>query len=455
MTTSPFLLGAFAPVFRETTALTFPVTGRIPPDLNGLFTQIGPNPIRPPRHTDTDRYQWFAQDGMVSGVRLQEGTAQWFRNRWVRSTRVTRALGESRTPGRRHFPIGTVHTNVVSHAGLLLALVETGCTAVQLTPELDTVRYTDVNGTLPHGASAHPKFDPVTGELHAVVYSPLRTFAEYRVLDRAGALLSSRRVDLGGRPMLHDIALTKTHVVLFDLPVRFQIGPAVIGRFPYQWDEHYQARVGILPRQGDGGVRWFPIEPCFLFHTVGATETATHLTVKGIRYRRLFDSGAADPLTQAGQLWQWNINLVTGSVIEGQLDDLLQELPRINPDHITSGARYHYAITAGSDHISSHSPQSLLKYDHRTGQGLIRPEAPHTVPTEAVYVPRPGPPTGSSESQDDGWVLHFSYDEQRQASDLVIIDAQNFTGEPAAVIHLPVKVPFGFHSSWIADTDLR
>jgi carotenoid cleavage dioxygenase-like enzyme len=452
VTTSPFLLGAFAPVFRETTALTFPVTGRIPPDLNGLFTQIGPNPIRPPRHTDTDHYQWFAQDGMVSGVRLQDGTAQWFRNRWVRSTRVTRAMGEVRTPGRRHFPIGTVHTNVVSHAGLLLALVETGCTAVQLTPELDTIRYTDMNGTLPHGASAHPKFDPVTGELHAVVYSPLRTYAEYRILDRAGALLSSRRIDLGGRPMLHDIALTTEHVVLFDLPVRFQIGPAVVGKFPYQWDEHYQARIGILPRQGEGGIRWFPIEPCFLFHTVSATETAGRLTVKGIRYRRLFDSGAADPLTQAGQLWQWTIDLISGQVTEQQLDDLLQELPRISPDHITSGARYHYAITAGADHISSHTPQSLLKYDHRTAQSLIRPAAPHCVPTEAVYVPRPD---AGSESEDDGWVLHFSYDEDRQASDLVILDARHFTGEPAAVIHLPVKVPFGFHSSWIPDTDLN
>lgn len=313
MTTSPFLLGAFAPVFQETTAVTFPVSGQISAGLNGLFTQIGPNPIRPPRHTDTDRYQWFAQDGMVSGVRLQDGTAQWFRNRWVRSTRVTRALGESRTPGRRHFPIGTVHTNVVSHAGLLLALVETGCTAVQLTPELDTVRYTDVNGTLPHGASAHPKFDPATGELHAIVYSPLRTFAEHRVLDQAGALLSSRRVDLGGRPMLHDIALTESHVVFFDLPVRFQIGQAVIGRFPYRWDDSYQPRIGILPRLGGGGVRWFAIEPCFLFHTVNATETGRQLTVKGIRYRRLFDSGAADPLTQAGQLWQWTIDLVSGA----------------------------------------------------------------------------------------------------------------------------------------------
>jgi len=455
MSTSPFLLGAFAPVYRESTAITFPVTGRIPEALDGLFTQIGPNPIKPPRHTDLERYQWFAQDGMVSGVRLRGGRAEWFRNRWVRSTRVTRALGERRTPGRRNFPIGTVHTNVISHAGMLLALVETGCTAVQLDPELATVRYTSLNGALPHGAGAHPKYDPATGELHAMVYSPLRTWAEYTVMDRAGALVSARRIDLGGRPMLHDVALTAGHVVMFDLPVRFKFGPAVTGRFPYRWDENHQTRIGVVPRGAAGDIRWFPISSCFVFHTVHAEESDENITVRAVRYRRLFDSGAADPLTQAGQLWQWTINLLTGSVTEQQLDDHLQELPRINPNHLTGTSRFHYAITAGPDRITSHSPDSLMKYDNVTGLAQVRRSAPNSIPTEAVFVPRPDARwPAESAAEDDGWILHFSFDEQRGASDLHILNARDFTGQPAAVIHLPVKVPFGFHSSWIPGSDL-
>lgn len=455
MSTSPFLMGAFAPVYRETTAVTFPVTGLIPVGLDGLFTQIGPNPIRPPRHTDLQRYQWFAQDGMVSGVRVRDGRAQWFRNRWIRSTRVTRALGERRTPGRRNFPIGTVHTNVISHAGMLLALVETGCTAVQLDPELKTVRYTDLGGALPHGAGAHPKYDPATGELHAMVYSPLRTWAEYTVVNRAGALVSSRRIALAGRPMLHDIALTARHVVMFDLPVRFQVGPAVAGRFPYRWDEDHQTRIAVIPRGGKGEVRWFPISSCFVFHTVHAEESDHCLRIRAIRYRRLFDSGAADPLTQAGQLWEWTIDLTAGSVTEKQLDDHLQELPRINPVHLTGQSRFHYAITAGPDRITSHSPDSLLKYDNTTRSAQVRRSAPGTIPTEALFVPRPAD-AGSSDplAEDDGWILHFSFDEERGASDLHILQAGDFTGEPAAIVHLPVKVPFGFHSSWIPGSDL-
>lgn len=99
--------------------MRLPAQGRLPVELDGLFTQIGPNPIKPPKHTDTARYQWFAQDGMVSGVRIRDGRAQWFRNRWIRSTRVTRTLHVPRTPGPRHFPIDTVHTNVVGHGGML------------------------------------------------------------------------------------------------------------------------------------------------------------------------------------------------------------------------------------------------------------------------------------------------------------------------------------------------
>ncbi len=451
--TSPFLLGAFAPVFKETTARNLVVDGHIPAELDGLFTQIGPNPLRPPRHTDVDRYQWFAQDGMVSGVRIRGGRAEWFRNRWIRSTRVTTALHERRTPGRRHFPIGTVHTNVISHAGMLLALVETGCAAVQLTPDLDTVRYTDLAGALPHGASAHPKFDPATDELHAVVYSPLRTWAEYRVLSRGGALLSARRFSLNGRPMLHDIALTSHHAVLFDLPVRFHVADAIRGRFPYGWDQRHHSRIGIVPRRGPAPVRWFPIEPCFLFHTVDAVETDDHISIRAIRYGRLFDSGAADPLTQGGQLWKWTIDLKSGRTIECQLDDHLQELPRINPHHVAGVARYHYGVTAGSERIASHTPESLLKFDADTGLTQIRRPTPRTTPTEAVFIPGPTPASQPGE-EDEGWLLHFSFDQDSGTSDLVILDAQNFTDDPVAIVHLPVKVPFGFHSSWIPGSDL-
>lgn len=97
-TVSPFLQDANTPLYTERTAHRLPARGRIPEELDGLFTQIGANTVAPPRRRSSSDYSWFSQDGMVCGVRLRGGQAEWFRNRWIRSDRVCRALGEPRPP---------------------------------------------------------------------------------------------------------------------------------------------------------------------------------------------------------------------------------------------------------------------------------------------------------------------------------------------------------------------
>ena len=77
-----YLEGAYAPVREELTALDLPVTGELPAELDGRYLRNGPNPLLAP---DPERYHWFAGDGMVHGVRLRDGRAAWYRNRFVRS----------------------------------------------------------------------------------------------------------------------------------------------------------------------------------------------------------------------------------------------------------------------------------------------------------------------------------------------------------------------------------
>ncbi|MEV6905908.1 carotenoid oxygenase family protein [Amycolatopsis sp. NPDC051071] len=446
MATSPFLLGPYAPIYGERSIHQLEVSGTLPEQLSGLFTQIGPNPIRPPRRRDVQRYSWFSQDGLVCGVRLRHGRAEWFRNRWIRSRTVSRALGERRPPGPRHFPNDTVHTNIICSGQMLLALVETGCVPVRLDTALNTVEYTDLNGALPRGFSAHPKLDPVSGQLLTVAYSPLRTWAEYLVLNPDGSHTRDR-IPLGGRPMLHDIAITTGHVLIFDLPVRFTFPTALRGKFPYRWDERHTARIGVLPREG-GAPRWFEVLPGFIFHTISAHEQDGHIHVQAIRYERLFADDTEDPFSQAGHLWEWDIDLAGGRVTERQLDDRAQELPRIDPRRIGQPARYYYAISAeGEQALTSHQPDALVKQDLTTGEALIRRHDRYAVPAEAVFVPR-------GVAEDDGWVLHWLYDARRDASDLVVLNATDFTGDPVAVVHLPVRVPIGFHSSWFSEAEL-
>lgn len=449
---SPFLQGAFTPLYGERTVHHLTVQGALPPELDGLFTQIGGNPVAPPRRRGREDYSWFSQDGMVCGVRLRGGRADWFRNRWIRSRQVCRTLGVPRPPGPRRFVTDIVNTNVVCHGGLLLALVESGCLPARLSGTLETVEYTDLGGALPRGFSAHPKTDPVSGELVAVAYSPLRTSADYLVIDRDGTLSKAERIPLGGRPMMHDIALTQRYVVLFDLPVRFDLVRAARGTFPFRWNPRHQARIGLLHRAGRGcDVRWFPIEPCFVFHTVNAVDEDGGVRVHALRYATMFDRTSQDPFAYGGgRLWEWRVDPRSGRVTERQLDDRHQELPRIDPRRIGRPFRHYYGLSGVDRGLATYEPESLLKYDLVEERVEERRLPGGSVPTEPVFVPRPG----SGGVEDDGWILHFVIDPLHHASDLVVLDARDITGPPVATVRLPVRVPFGFHSSWIPGPDL-
>jgi carotenoid cleavage dioxygenase len=438
---SRYLTGAFAPPHGEHTAHALPVSGHLPAELDGLFTQIGPAPAGRPRRALDGTYPWFMQDGLVCGVRLRHGRALWFRNRWIRSRSAARTLGEPPAPGPRHFPIDTVNTNVVAHHGLLLALVESGCLPAQLSETLDTVGYTDLNGQLPRGFAAHPKIDAATGDLHALVYSPLRRWAEYVVVSAAGRVTHTARVHLGGRPLLHDIALTPRFVVFLDLPVRFDPRRAAVRGFPYRWHGRHRSRIGVLPRAG-GPVRWIAIEPCFVYHLVGAEETADGgLTVRGLRYDRLFDDRAADPLGRAATLWEWHAAAGADHATGRPLHDHPHELPRTDPRRQGHPHRYYYAV-ARNDLAGDRS--GVLRFDLRRGEAENVDLGPGVISGEAVFVPR-----AADGPELDGWLLHLQTDLAADSTALVVRDAADLAGEPRAVVRLPVRVPVGAHSSWI------
>ena len=181
-----YLDGNFAPVTDEVTATDLPVTGTIPESLHGRFLRNGPNPIGA---VDPATYHWFGGDGMVHGVRLADGKADWYRNRWVRAGKVSSKRWACRS---QVAPIHSdmdfaANTNVIGHAGKTLAIVEAGGRPIELSYELETLRRGDFDGTLPNGFTAHPKRDPQTGELHAVCYWwGLGNQVQYIVVDTVG-----------------------------------------------------------------------------------------------------------------------------------------------------------------------------------------------------------------------------------------------------------------------------
>ncbi|MBZ4317943.1 carotenoid oxygenase family protein [Streptomyces huiliensis] len=440
---NPWLSGLFEPVREEITAVDLPVTGRLPDALRGRYLRNGPNPLQV---DDPATHHWFSGEGMVHGVRLRDGRAAWYRNRWVRSDAVARRLGEKVLHGPRHLVDFAPNTHVRRFAGHLLTLVEGGALPYELDSELDTVGPFDFHGTLPGGLAAHTVLDPATGELHAVAYCPAWPYVRYLVAGTDGRIRRHVEVPVTGRPMMHDFSLTEHHVLLYDLPVAFTLGPD-LSVTAFGWDPDRPARLGVLPREGTArDVRWLEIEPCFVYHAMNAYERDGLITVHLARYERLFDGSRKGLDKQPAHLERWTVDPAARTVRRLRLDDRAVELPRIDPRRAARAHRYGYAVREPLGEDRTGCGVGLLKYDLERGTCDEYPVPPGGDVGEGVFVP-----AAPGAAEDDGWVLAYAFDPERGASDLLVLAARDFAAGPVARVHLPVRVPVGAHGDWIAD----
>jgi carotenoid cleavage dioxygenase-like enzyme len=447
VTTSPYLTGNFAPVRDEHTMSELAVGGTIPPELNGRLLRIGPNPIG---DYDPITYHWFTGTGMVHGLRLRDGRAEWYRNRFVRSDRVTEAMGWPEVPGPRHgVGDGTANTNVIGHAGRTWAIVEAGGLPVELTYDLETVARSNFDGTLPGSFTAHPKRDPQTGELHAVVYYWEWDHIEYVVVGTDGRVRKVVDVPVPGKPMVHDCAITETNVLLFDLPVTFNLDAAMSGAaFPYRWDPEYGARVGVLPREGQAtDVRWCEVDLCYVYHPLNAYDLPDgRVVVDLVRHPKMFATDLRGPYEGDPVLERWTLDPAKSTSQTQLLSDRSQEFPRHDERLVGRRHRYGYDVTFGQTSGGAPVFGALIKHDLDLGTTELHDFGPGQMAMEPVFVP-----VDADAAEDDGWVLVYVHDANRDGCDVHILHAQDFPGDPLATIHLPVRVPFGFHGNWVPD----
>lgn len=444
--TNRYLRGAYAPVDVELTAFDLEVTGTLPPELDGRYLRNGPNPIG---QVDPATYHWFTGQGMVHGIRLRDGKADWYRNRWVRSDGVVAALGEAPVAGDAYGGMDVANTNVIGHAGRTFAIVEAGARPVELTDELETVCRSDFDGTLPHGFSAHPKRHPGTGELHTVSYHWARPeVLEYTVVGTDGRVGHRVDVPVPGNPMTHDCSITDTTLALYDLPVTFDLEVAMGGAsFPYVWDDDYGARVGLLPLGGSPEqVKWFEVEPCYVFHPLNAHDDGDTVVIDVVRHPRMFDRNRLGPNEGVPVLWRWTFDRATGRVREEQLDDRAIEFPRVDERLVGRAHRYGWAtgLAVGPDDDVDFPGASLVRYDTAAGTSEEVSFGPGRAAGELVFVPR-----APDAAEDDGWYLTLVADAATDRSELVVLDASAPGEGPVARVHLPARVPLGFHGNWI------
>ncbi|MCB0997977.1 MAG: carotenoid oxygenase family protein [Acidimicrobiales bacterium] len=434
------LRGNWAPVHDELTVTDLAVTGAVPPELEGVYVRTGPNP----KSGRSDH--WFFGDGMVHGVRLGGGRAQWYRNRFVQTPNVTEADGDVMANMGR-LERGTGNTHVLRHQDRILCLEE-GHWPWQIDAELNTIGCVNWDGALTTSMTAHPKVCPVTGELLAFSYlSPRPPFLHYIRIGADGALAQLEPIEIPNMVMMHDFNVTRNHVVFMDLPVCFDLDALATG-MPFKFRRDAGARLGVMPRNGtNADVRWFEIEPCYVFHPVNAFEDGDLITLFVSRQPEAFGS-SNDDYAEVGRLWKWTIDLVAGTVHEEQVDDRPGDFGRVDDRLVGLDARYGYLMAMAGEGVVEEPVygSSLLKYDLRSGQCWEHRLGDGVRGAEPVFAPR-----SPDAAEDDGWVISFAHDTVTGESTLRIVDTRDFSGAPVAVVHLPRRVPYGAHGSWLPD----
>ena len=434
-----FLQGNYAPVRDELTEFDLPVTGSIPTSLSGRYLRNGSNP------KSGTAGHWFFGDGMVHGVRLEGGKAAWYRNRYVQTTKLTKGLEATDAETMMDPTASAANTHVLAHAGRIWALEE-GHLPYELGPELDTLGCDDFGGRLTTAFTAHPKLCPETGELHFFGYSPVPPFLTYHVLDASGALVHSAEITVPAGTMMHDFMITRDHAIFMDLPVVFDLSNL---EAPLKWDDDYGARVGIMPRMGtDADIRWFEVDPCYVFHPLNAYVSGDTVVCDVGRHASMWRTSMEDG--EPCFMHRWTFDLDSGAVTEQQLDGDSHAFPRVDDRVVGLEHRYGGGVAPrGGGPGAIVEPGNVVRWDFRTGEQQTYDFGPHSFPGEFVFVQ-----DDAAAGEVEGWAMGFVYDASTDSSDLVILDASSPGTDPVARVHMPRRVPFGFHSSWVDDTAL-
>ncbi len=371
---------------------------------------------------------------MLHGIRLRDGNAEWYRNRWVRTKLFA---GEQRfDPETFEFDLtaGRANTHVLRHAGRIFALEE-GSFPNEVSPDLDTLGPTDFDGAVTTPVTAHPHVCAETGEMHFFGYGLVsEPYVTYYVADATGQVIHAQPIDTPAPVMMHDFAISRNHAIFMDLPVVFDLDIAL---------ERCRDAVLLAARQR---LAHRPGRPSQDRHRrAGRDPLVRHRQLLRLPHRQRLGRGRRQrrgprrrpPPVDVGRqprrfepcyLWRWRFDLRTGAVTEEQLDDVEHAFPRIDDRRTGLANRYSWAVMGRPDEPAiTDAATGVVKYDLSDGSSTFHDFGAGRSTSEPVFVPVDG---GAAE--DEGWVLSFVYDKADQTSRFVVLDAADMAADPVA-----------------------
>ncbi|KAK0648093.1 putative lignostilbene dioxygenase [Cercophora newfieldiana] len=477
----PQFQGFMKPSGVEGDVFNLEIQGKIPDDIDGTFYRVMPDPQFPP-FIDND--PWFNGDGNISAFRLKNGRAS-FKQRYVRTEKFTREreaqralLGKYRNKytDTVEFKIRTTaNTNVVHFNGKLLALKEDAPPYALDPTTLETLGLYDFDGQLPSLTfTAHPKFDPATGEMICFGYEAkgdgTPDICYYRIA-ADGTFLETVWLVSPVVAMIHDFAVTENYVVFPIIPQVCDIDRLKAGGEHWQWSPETPFYVGVMPRVGAtaDSVKWFRHPNSFPGHVANAYEDAAGNIImdSGLSKSNVFfwwpdaNGNAPRPETIHSELTrivldprsdQLDITPEQVSVLQGPNS----EFYRID-DRFAFKSHRHVFFDAMDPSLGTDFPSiapklgggyplynSLAHFDAETGKTEVYfPGRTHMV-QEPVFIPRKG-----SVEEGDGYLLALVNNYDTMGSELHLLDTRNFAGEALAKVVLPVRLRHGLHGNWV------
>lgn len=237
---------------------------QIPKDINGTFFRIQPDHRFPPLYEEDIH---FNGDGSVSAFRFENGHVD-FRQRYVHTDRFkaeTKArkslLGRYRNPHTDNEMVKGIirtasNTNIIFWRGVLLAIKEDGPPFAMDPVTLETVGRYDFDGQVQSPTfTAHPKFDPDTGEMVCYGYEAGGNGYDAScdivvyTIDKDGKKTEECWYKAPFCGMIHDCAITKNYLILPHTPIKVNAERLKKGGNHFAWDPDEDQWYGIVPRR--------------------------------------------------------------------------------------------------------------------------------------------------------------------------------------------------------------
>lgn len=457
----PYLQGNYAPIDeeRDFDESQLRVEGEIPASLVGAYMRDGANVAFQPNH-----YVYpLDGDGMVHAVYFNNGHVH-YKNRWVQTSHLKTERKFGRTiygsvgklmevpqevidAGGEPNPVrNTANTNVLYHGGKLVAMWEGGFPHL-LNNDLSTVGLYDYEGALQPGdaLTAHPKVCPDTGQLISCTQRWDSPNYWVQIFDAHAKHLKTIPVSFERKGIIHDLQITENYVVIFYAPAFHSLERAMKGENPFMWEPELGTKVIVIPRDGNSENRVFETDAFFSWHFCNGFERdgkiiIDYVWINSIPFTQAQGTGVEK---QPRRMHRMTLDPSTMSVNDEEFSDVFCEFSRVDERRMGKDYRYGFAASSNRDWGDAHGYNCTGRFDFKTGETTLWEYGPEANAGEPVYVPNP-----ESELEEDGWVMCFVYTPDEGAF-LSIINAGDFASGPVAKVHIPGRVPNGFHANWM------